>query len=225
MKAICKIPMAVSVVVLASVLASAAAAQSYKVESAATPVPQELSASVHDTLSDNALHVTGPSGAFCEIWLRKSVPQTATPNTSLGVNFGQIAEGTLVGAIRLDARTSDYRGQQIQPGVYTLRYMLIPVDGNHQGVSPYRDYLLLVPAAADSSPADVSTKDLLTLSRKASGAGHPSVWSLLPADTAPPALPGIVHQEDGDLWIVFFQAPLGTPATVGLVVVGHAPES
>jgi hypothetical protein len=217
-------PRVLLAVVMASALSTVTAAQSYKVESTATPAPQGLAAGIRDTLSASALHVTGPNGALCEIWLRKSVPQAATPNTSLGVAFGQINEGTLVGAIQLDARATDYRNQSIQPGVYTLRYMLLPVDGNHQGVSPNRDYLLLVPAALDASPADVITKDLLALSRKAAGTGHPSVWSLVPADTAPSSLPAVVHQDDGDLWIVFFQAPLGTSTTMGLVVAGHAAE-
>jgi len=102
--------------------------------------------------------------------------------------------------------------------------MLQPVDGNHQGVSPYRDYFLTVPAALDSSPADVTATNLVNLSKKASGTGHPSVWSLVPADNAPATLPAIAHQEDGDLWVVYFQAPLAKPTKMGLVVVGKAQE-
>jgi hypothetical protein len=210
--------------IMFAALATAAAAQSYKLESSATPLPQELAASLRDGFSDNALHVTGASGPVCEIWLRKSLAAAASPDTSLGVNFGQITQGALVGAIRFEAPGTDYRGQPIRPGVYTLRYTLQPVDGNHQGVSPYRDYLLAVPAALDSAPADIAVADLLKLSRKASGTGHPSVWSLVSADSAPATLPAIAHQDDGDLWIAYFQAPLTTPAKMGLVVVGHAPE-
>jgi hypothetical protein len=205
-------------------VAASASAQSYKLESSATPAPQELSAGIRESLSSEALTVTGASGPLCEIWLRKSVPAAATPDTSLGVNFGQIAQGTLVGAMKLEAKNNDYRNQPTQPGVYTLRFMLQPVDGNHQGVSPYRDYLLAVPAALDSSPADMPTADLLKVSRKAAGTGHPSVWSLVPADNAPATLPGIGHQDDGDLWIAFFQAPLAKPTRMGLVVSGHAQE-
>jgi hypothetical protein len=203
--------------------ATAASAQ-YKLASAATPPPSELAAPIRDALGGDALQVTGPSGPLCEIWLRKSIPTAATPDTSLGVNFGQIAQGSLVGAMKLDAKNNDYRNQPTQPGVYTLRFMLQPVDGNHQGVSPYRDYLLAVPAALDSSAADMATADLLKVSRKAAGTGHPSVWSLVPADTAPATLPGIAHQDDGDLWVAFFQAPLSKPVKMGLVVVGHAAE-
>jgi hypothetical protein len=204
-------------------LAAAASAQ-YKLESSAAPPPQDLAAGIRDALSSNAMQVTGPNGTLCEIWLAKSVPTAATPDTSLGVNFGQIPQGALVGAIKFEAKDNDYRNQSIQPGVYTLRFMLEPVDGNHQGVSPYRDFLLAVPAALDTSAAPITTDSLLKLSRKASGTGHPSVWSLVPADSAPATLPGIAHQEDGDLWVAFFQAPLATPLKMGLVVFGHAQE-
>lgn len=212
-------------------VASSAAAQTYKVEAANAPAPQELSAAVRDALSSNALRVLGPQGTLCEIWLRTPVPASATPSAELGVAYGQLSDGTLVGAIRFASAAKDYRQQVIKPGVYTLRYALQPVDGNHQGVSPYRDYFLLAPAAADTSIAPLNDKDLYAMSRKASGTGHPSVWSLVAADAAPSALPGIAHQDDGDLWVVYFQTqvqPAGgaaSPVKMGLVIVGHAPEA
>ncbi len=215
----------------AAALATAdAAAQSYKVETATLPAPQELAAPVRDALSADALRVTGPQGPLCEIWLRKDLPASATPNQALGIAFSQFAEGAMVGAIRLHAPAKDYRQQAIKPGVYTLRYALQPVDGNHQGVSPYRDYFLAVPAATDFSLTPRAGKDLYAASRKASGTGHPSVWSLVPGDNAPTPLPAMAHQEDGDLWVLYVKLPLVTPGgaspiVVGLILVGHAPEA
>ncbi|MFY9529059.1 MAG: hypothetical protein WBC04_04040 [Candidatus Acidiferrales bacterium] len=210
-------------------IAAAASAQGYKVETASLPAPQELAAPVRGTLSGDALRVTGPQGALCEIWFRKDIPAKAASGSGLGIAFPQFGDGALVGAIRFEAASQDYRQQAIQPGVYTLRYALQPVDGNHQGVSPYRDFLLAIPAAADSSVEPLAGKDLYKASRKAAGTGHPSVWSLYPPDNAPPSLPGIVHQNDGDLWILYVKAPLasgsGGSSTVGLVLVGHAPEA
>jgi len=214
-----KLLLSIAVLLLA---AATARTQSYKLESSLTPPAQELNATIRDALSPDALRVTGPNGPLCEIWLRKSIPAAAAPDTSLGVNFGQIPQGALVGAVKFDAAGADYSGQPIKPGVYTLRFMLLPVDGNHQGCSPYRDYVLTAPAALDSLTADISTADLVKLSGKATGTGHPSVWSLVPADNAPATLPGITHQSDGDFWTVYFQAPLAEPARMGLVVVGKA---
>ena len=214
----------------AAAVASTASAQAYKVETGSASAPQELAASVRDMLSSNALSVSGTQGIYCELWLRKAVPAKAAATQGLGIAYGQLSEGELVGAIRFASAVEDFRGQAIKPGVYTLRYMLQPVDGNHQGVSPYRDFLLLAPAALDSSPAVMTTADLLKLSRKASGTGHPAIWSLIAADGAPATLPAVAHQEDGDLWVLYFHAPLAAEgsaagtATIGLVIVGHAPE-
>jgi hypothetical protein len=162
--------------------AARVSAQGYKVELAAVAAPAELSAAVRDALSPQALRVSGPNGVVCEIWLRKSVPgQAAAQN--LGVIYTQLAEGTLVAAIRFPADTKDYRRQNVKAGVYTLRYALSPVNGNHQGVAPQRDFLLAIPAAADQDPANVSAAQTIELSKKSTSTNHESVWSLMPGAT------------------------------------------
>lgn len=211
--------------------AGIAAAQSYKVENVSATPPQELSAAVRDALSGEALRVIGPSGPMCEIWLRKAVPAKASATQELGISFGQLAEGTLVGAVRFAADVKDYRQQRVKSGVYTFRYALLPVDGNHQGVAPQRDFLIAGPAAADQDPASLSRDATLNLGRKTTGTSHPSVWSLVAVEGGSAALPGMTHQEDGDLWLVRFRVPIqsGSSAPSGavmaLVIVGHAPEA
>lgn len=213
------------VVAVIALSATAASAQ-YKLASSTAAPPSDLPAALQGAISSNAIQVSGASGPYCEIWLAKSVPTAPTPDTSLGVNFGQIPQGALIAVVKFDIQGADYRNQPIKPGVYTLRFGLQPVNGDHQGVSPYRDFLLAAPASADTSTAPVAPDALYNLSRKASGTGHPSVWSLVPADEAPATLPAIAHQqEESDQWVVFFQAPLATPVKMGLVVVGHATES
>ena len=204
---------------------SAAAAQDYKAAAGSAPVPPEISAPVRAVLSPASISVTGPSGPWCEIWLRTSIPAAAQPTTALGVTYGQLIDGSIVGAIHFDATVKDFRSQTVQPGTYVLRYALQPVDGNHQGVSDYRDFLLLTPAAADTAAANLADNGLYILSRKASGAGHPSVWSLVPADGAPTSLPGIVHDTSDDFWVLYMKAAVGTsPTTLGLVIEGHAEQ-
>lgn len=209
--------------------AAGAAGQNYAVRKGAAPPPSELAAGVRDVLQQEVLTVSGPAGTVCEIWLRKSVPSAAAPSQELGITFGQIAEGTLVGAVRFPAAVQDYRRQSIRPGVYTLRYSLAPVDGNHQGVAPQRDYLLAIPASTDSSAAQVSADQTITLSKKSAGS-HPSPWSLGPPIDDGSGLPKVVHQQEGDLWFLEFSVPVGSGASpsavpMALVVVGHAPES
>ena len=199
-------------------------AQGYKVESAAIAAPAELSAAVRDTLAPEALRVSGPGGVVCEIWLRKTVPgQAATQN--LGVIYTQLQEGTLVAAIRFPTDLKDYRRQLVKAGIYTLRYALSPVNGNHQGVAPQRDFLLAIPAAADQDPANVSAAQTIELSKKSTSTNHASVWSLTPGDGAAGAAPAVTHDSDADLWMAQFGVSIaGATVRMGLVVVGFGPE-
>lgn len=207
--------------------AGAASAQGYKVETIAAAPPQELSPAVREALAGEALRVTGPQGTLCELWLRKQVPAKASPSQEFDITYGQLAQGTLVGAIRFPGDVNDYRAQHVKAGVYTLRYALVPVDANHYGVAPQRDFLLAAPASADPDPATVSRDAVLNLSRKTTGASHPSVWALGPSDAPPASPPAIFHQDDGDMWLLQFAITLqpGSRVAATLVVVGHAPEA
>ena len=51
--------------------------------------------------------------------------------------------------VRIDGPWSDYKGNPIEPNVFTMRYGIRPEDGNHMGVSVHLDYVLLVPVAED----------------------------------------------------------------------------
>ncbi len=207
--------------------ASVAAAQSYSAVTVNQAPPTALSAAIRASLESQAIQVKGPKGVLCEIWLRKDIPTVSAPPMELGVVYSQLAPGTLVGAIRFPAEVTDYRDQHVKPGVYTLRYELSPVDGDHQGVAPQRDFLLLSFPSADTTTATLGFKDLVELSRKTTDRDHPSVWSLVPPDGAPAQLPAVAAQdnEGGSTQVLFFKANLGVagsaePTTIGLVLVG-----
>jgi hypothetical protein len=144
----------------------------------------------------------------------------------LGVTFGQIAEGTLIGVMRIGTDTTDYRNQKVKAGLYTLRYAWAPVDGNHQGIAPQRDFALLSPVAEDSDPATITRDAALKLSAKTTGTKHPSVWSLWPGDDSASA-PALKYQDDSQAWLLTFRLALagGAKVSVGIVVSGHAPEA
>lgn len=202
-----------------------AAPQSWRAEELELAPPEELSAAIRETLAGRAIRVTGPDGPLVEIWLRKAVPAKADPAPELGVLHPQFADGTLIGAARFLAAARDFRRQQTRPGVYTLRYSLLPVDGNHLGVSLHRDFLLLVPAADDTAAEPRPAAELHSASSRASGTTHPSVWSLQPPESGD--LPAISHHADEDLWVLSFEAALegGRKQRLALVVVGHAAEA
>jgi len=188
--------------------------------------PPELPAALRDLVALDGLEVKSASGVLCDLWLRKEVPVAAAASQELGVTFGQLSEGTLIGVMRIGSDTTDYRNQKVKAGLYTLRYAWSPVDGNHQGVAPQRDFALLSPVAEDSDPATVSRDEAIKRSTKTTGTKHPSVWSLWPGDDSASA-PALKYQDDSQSWLLTFRLTLagGAKMSVGMVVFGHAPEA
>ena len=200
------------------------AAQTGKVESTGPLTDSAVPEQVRQSLQEKGyrLTLTDPKPA-CELWLRKSVPVQAKKEVE-GVAYPQLAESTLVGVVHFSQAASDFRGQQVPAGFYTLRYALIPDDGNHLGVSPNRDFLFLIPAPSDSDPsAAFKFQELITMSAKTGGAKHPNALSLPPADK--PST-GTVARDDQDHWI--FSAALkltsGEEIPFALVVKGTAQQ-
>ena len=70
----------------------------------------------------------------------------ARPDPKGAIQFPFLADGELLGVLQFATEGHDYRDQPIAKGVYTMRYGLQPVNGDHLGVSTYRDYVLLLPA-------------------------------------------------------------------------------
>jgi hypothetical protein len=153
----------------------------YKVEPAGAP-PSDLAPAIASALSPQGLKILGGNGSvYCEIWFRSAIPKGAK-SAEANVAFPTIPHGSLMGAIRFPAQAADRRGQSLKPGTYTLRYSLQPVDGDHQGVAPQRDFLALVPAGEDKDPnATPAFDELMKMSRKASGTPHPAVLAMEPA--------------------------------------------
>jgi hypothetical protein len=99
-----------------------------------------------------------------------------------------VSEGTLVGAINVGGTWHDIRGYVLKPGVYTLRFAMQPQNGDHLGVSPNREFLLVAPAASDTAPGVVGAKGAIDLSKKAVNRAHPSALSLDPPAATQPVL-------------------------------------
>jgi hypothetical protein len=162
-------------------LATAAFGQSYKAEATGTP-PPDVPKPLQDMLQAQGAKLVSDQGAtVAEIWLRKDFPAKQVGATS-DVLYGALGDGSVVGVLHFPQDTADYRAQTIKAGFYTLRHALIPQDGNHMGVNPYRDALLLAPVAADTEiTKDLSYAEMVSLSRKASGTPHPGFLILAPA--------------------------------------------
>jgi hypothetical protein len=197
------------------VFAFSALAQDYKLEPVATAAPG-LSPAYAAAIQPQGFRVNGASGAWCEVWLAKSLPLGAKPDDA-AISFS-IAQGTLLGLIRFPGKGADRRGQVIPAGVYSLRYSLFPVDGSHSGVAPQRDFALLTPLAADPDPAaKPAFDDLVKMSGKASGTPHPAVLSLETPPTGATA-PSVVKEGEHD-WTLTLKAG---DLTFSIIVVGKS---
>src|SRR5437588_18361 len=119
----------------------------------------------------------GDGAALCDIWLRAGIAANASSDMQ-GVAYTTIPESSFLGVITFPKPATDFRKQGIKPGSYTMRYALHPVDGNHLGISPIRDFILLLPLAIDQNPnTKPKFEELTAMSKKASGTNHPSPLS------------------------------------------------
>ncbi len=181
--------------------------------------------SLKKVLEDKGYRVTLADGTtLCDIWLRKAVPTQQKKDVS-GAIYTEIADSAIIGVVSFPKTSSDFRGQEIKAGAYTLRYSLHPTDGNHMGISPYRDFLLLVPISSDqNAEATYKFEDLMKLSAKTNGSNHPSPFCLLTNESKSDA-PTLSENEHS---YVIFNAKLksasGAAVPIAFVVKGQAEQ-
>lgn len=191
---------------------AAAAFGQYKAEPAGPP-PSDLAPSISSALQKDGTKITNNGTPYCEIWFVSQKPSGGKGDE--GQTLTGVPQGALMGVIRFDGQGKDRRGQGIKPGVYTLRYALIPINGDHQGAAPQRDFVLMSPAANDKDASAMPAFDALVgMSTKASGTPHPAVLSLWKdSDSAQ----GFAKQ--GDDWVLTTKVG-DTP--VSIILIGTA---
>jgi len=181
-----------------AVLCGSLAFAQYKMEPAGAP-PSDLAAGFASALQPQGVKILGPGDSvYCEVWFRTQVP--AGPKSSDDTVTLPIPQGTLLGVIRFSGPAQDRRGQPVKAGTYTLRYSQYPVNGDHQGVAPQRDFALLVRASDDTDANSTPGFDaLVALSAKASGTPHPAVLSVW--NSSSDKFPNFSRQGDHD-WVL-----------------------
>lgn len=201
-------------------------AADYRVEPLDEPAPtDEVSADVAATLaSTGARVIRGTKTTFCDVWLCKqwATQEDFQPTSALLYPF---TPGQLIAVARFSRKGSDFRDQDIDSGVYTLRYAQQPVDGSHVGTSLTRDFLLLLRAESDESPDVLEYNALAQQSAEAVGSSHPALLSMQRvAEDAKPL--SMRHDEEHDLWIVALegQTKAGKHLIIEFVVYGVAAE-
>lgn len=209
---------------LTLLLAVPAAAADFATEPAGPP-PGGLPETVARTLTEDGVQVNAGDQPHLAVWLRTDIPEEESSD-ALGVAFGGLPSGALLGVVRLEREWKDYKEQTVSAGTYTARYLVALADGAHTGVSIYRDFLLLVPAADDPGPETVLSYDeLVAASREATGTNHPAVMALFPIYPGTDAqLPAILRNDLDQPTLAFDPAEVaggGSGAALGLVVEGH----
>src|SRR5262245_41128424 len=116
--------------------------------------PAELKDAIRKEMGKQRFQIFDKKGdLYCEFWLRAKVPVKATPEqVQNGLTFKDMEQTTLLGALRLPNKVTDYRKQDIAAGVYTLRLAMQPQDGEHMGTAQNPAFMLITAAAKDGSP-------------------------------------------------------------------------
>lgn len=187
-------------------------AQGVTVASHQEPAPGELAAPIRTLMAAGGSRVT-VNGNAVDFWWVGAVPAGGSDGASW-----KLAEGTIVGAVRFSATFRDIRGRVLKAGVYTLRYGIQPMNGDHMGVSPNRDFLLVSPAAVDTTAAPAGHDGTIDLSRQAIGSTHPAILAIDPTTAVDPV--GTVRPNELGHTAVVFEIPATPPIRFGLVLVG-----
>lgn len=151
--------------------------------------PAELSAGVASRLTPAAKIVAGD--ATLDIWLVEKLESRGGPGWS------GVESGALAGAMRVSGSFKEIRGKAVKPGVYTLRYGQQPQNGDHLGISPFREFLLISPAAIDKDPRVLGFDGVVALSKEVVGTAHPASLSLDPPEDAPGTVLSTYQNEAG----------------------------
>ena len=188
-----------------------------------TPLQEKLPSQIAPAIAA-ALQTSGTramvDGATLDIWWAQAIVLTAE-----GAGWSNVESGTLVGAMRVSGPYKEIRGKVVAPGVYTLRYGLQPQNGDHLGISTFREFLVISPAAADTDPKVLGFDGVVALSKQVIGTSHPAGMSIDPPEDAPGALLSTYKNDSGHDGVVF-EVPRslnGKPAGTlkfGLIVSG-----
>ena len=173
------------------------------------PLPAALAAAVSAKIAPAGVRVTLAANILTFWWVK-----------DLGAGaWAELPEGTLVGAVKIDKDFRDIRGRVIKAGTFTLRYGIQPDNGDHLGVSPFREFLLLSPVSLDTDVAAPGHKPLVELSKETIGGSHPAAWSIDPPAAA--AAPLSIHTTELGHKAVIMEVPAkGATLKFGLVLIG-----
>jgi hypothetical protein len=174
----------------------------FKAEVVKADAPADLPDGIKKMVGSDCVKLSSADGkVVAEIWWGNAVVARELP-IKPGDNMlalSGIPEGAFLGVMRLGKAATDYKGSGVKEGVFTMRYMTQPPDGNHLGIAPYSDFaVLLLPKNDPGTP----TGDREKLIKAAlSQALHPFVMGLT-IPKADAVMPSLEKGEENNL-VVF----------------------
>jgi hypothetical protein len=193
---------------------------------ATAKAPDEVAEPIRAALDDKVLRLSSGDKPFFEFWFRKQLPLAKQPaDGTLGLET--IAEGTVLGVLRVNEERRDFRDEELPKGVYIVRLGIQPEDGNHQGVAPTRTFALLILAKTDTKLDPLPHKELLKAAATINAAHHPSNLNLQPVEKLDGQFPRLEERNDGKHQVVLLKLPAhvgetgpATTLTFALVYAG-----
>jgi hypothetical protein len=172
----------VVVLVVFLALSTPAMSQGLTLKQSEVAPPEEVVAELRDLLDANAIQLFDGDKPIFEFWFRKDIPLASAPAEGTSA-LSAIKELTYLGVVRVHERKKDFRNDDIETDVYTMRLGIIPVDGNHLGTTPFPTLAVLVPAKYDEGLDAIPDHDALAeISGQDTYAEHPSTLSLQPLE-------------------------------------------
>jgi hypothetical protein len=178
--------------------------------------PAALAPAIQALMAPAGVRVT-VGNTQLDFWFVKALPLKGEGAPS----WAAVEEGTLIGAVRLSSDFRDIRGRLVKPGIYTFRYGIQPQNGDHLGVSPFRDFLLLSPAAVDREAAPRGHEGTVEMSTKTAGGSHPAAWSIDPPLATGAALTTHTTELGHKALIVEVSTSSAGTLRFGIVLVGR----
>jgi hypothetical protein len=214
---------------LAFALSARAGDAAWSIKTLDAAAPTELEEPIRSLLGGRCVQLLDGQGeVVVELWFRKETPAKATEiQIKNGLTYREIAESTVLGALRVYRDFTDYRKQKIAPGVYTLRLAFQPPTDDHTGSAPYTEFCLACPAGEDKKADLLEPKALQELSIKSTGK-HPAVFLLFPGKNLA-ADPKLVAKGDSH-WVLMVRLDAAAgdakaALAVGLTLVGASPKA
>ena len=176
----------------------AAAQGGYKLVAGKATPPAAIKAGLKPLISDAAFTLTNAEGKLvARIWPAKAIAAGKVPITQgPGTVADQLTQGAFMGVIELAVNATDAKEQPVKAGVYAMRYLTQPDDGNHLGTTDFSDFAVLFSMKVDPG-APVAGRQAL-IDAAFNSIGHPRVFPLHPAK-ATQATPGLGRDANGHL--------------------------